>query len=143
MTRVTFTTYCERRARLKVIWQTAPATFVILSPREQWDLHEYYRFTENVTAEELRRYWYDVKARASSLPHRAGRVYAAFTLEPRQYKPQLTRARTEGGYRDAAIVRVQGLVREKPDVRKMTKVLLEITGEATDRRTNATIEPDE
>lgn len=79
MARITFTTYRERRAKLKATWQTTPTNFVMLPPREQWDLHEYYRFADNLTAGELRQHWRDCKAgRHTSLPQRAGRAYHVF-----------------------------------------------------------------
>jgi hypothetical protein len=100
----------------------------MLLPHEQWDLHEYYRFTEQLSEDQLHQHWRSVQAAGSSLPHRAGRAYAAFQPflvdEPIRIvvQPPVSSAKR----RQVKAVQIKSLVRPEIDIEKLARVLLQI-----------------
>jgi hypothetical protein len=76
MPRITHLYYSARREQLRKIWASGGWEFSLLTAREQWDLHEYYVITQDMTDQELRLHRRLVKQVDPSLPQRAGRTYA-------------------------------------------------------------------
>lgn len=124
MSRVSFATYCERRTKLGQSWQTSRSDFLGISPKEQWILHEYYRFSESLTLDQLHQHLTELHAKRSSMAQRAGRAYSALGLAPAS-KPTST-PQLQGRKRKLDKVKVEPLVLPQPDSKKVAKILLEI-----------------
>ncbi len=126
MPRVTFTTYCERRTKLQQVWRISSGDFSGLSPNEQWDLHEYYRFADSLTTDQVREHWTKQHTKSSSMAQRAGRAYAALGLAlaskvaPVEHPSQLVNGRK----RKLGKVKVESVVLPQSDTKKLAKVLL-------------------
>jgi hypothetical protein len=77
MARLTHVTYCCQRESLRETWTFNQRVFSLLVPREQWDLHNFYLLTQEMTNAELRLHRRVVKRVDPSLPQRAGRARLA------------------------------------------------------------------
>jgi hypothetical protein len=128
MPRVTFDEYCKRRNQLKLAWDTQPYNFTMLSARQQWDLHEYYRFTELLAKKELCLHWDEMHMAYTSLVQQAGRAYAIMlpylVSEPIKAASVLPK-KSRKGKKDRCVV-VRGIVRPEGNIDKLMKVLLDI-----------------
>jgi hypothetical protein len=47
--------------------------YSILTPTEQWELHDFYRLSEDLTKQQLIVHRHEITKRRPSLPHRAGK----------------------------------------------------------------------
>lgn len=131
MPRVSFTTYYERRTKLRQAWKANCGNFSNLSPREQWDLHQYYRFAESLNTDQVCENWTTQHTKSSSLAQRAGRAYVAFELAitnksalVKDAASVVARKRKRG-----AKYKVQSIVLPQPDAAKLARVLLKCTVE--------------
>lgn len=96
---------------------SAGGAYSLLSSKEQWDLHNFYLVTQDVTDSELRLHRQVVKQVDPSLPQRAGRAYAK--LKQGNWK-QVDYAVTSKGH---AIV-VRSVVKPKPDLYKLSRAVI-------------------
>jgi hypothetical protein len=76
MLRVTYETYRQRHLQLRQLWNERQGVFVLLDPKEQWAVHEYFLCADQPTETELHAHYITLKAEGSSLPHRGGKAYA-------------------------------------------------------------------
>lgn len=76
MPRVTYETYRQRHLQLRQLWNERQGVFVLLDPKEQWALHEYFLCADKPTETELHAHYVTLKVEGSSLPHQAGKAYA-------------------------------------------------------------------
>ena len=93
-----------------------------LRPEDQWTLHQYFRFTESLTPEQVHQHWTEQQAKRSSLAQRAGRAYATFEVA-------LTNrpiSQTQGKKRKLGKVKVESIVLPQPNAKKLAKVLLDV-----------------
>jgi hypothetical protein len=122
--------YCRQHLALKVTWEHAAGNFAKLTPQDQWRLHEYFRFSDKLTREQLYEHWLEMKKDPnSSHPHCAGRAYAAmrpFLVEGPMKLVSLPSEKRKKAKPDDHILRVEGLVRPDVDVDKFVKVLMDI-----------------
>ena len=58
---------------LRQLWSEQQWLFILISPVEQWALHEYYLCDEKATEESLVKYYQQIKSPQPSLPDRAGK----------------------------------------------------------------------
>lgn len=126
MSRVSFATYCERRTKLGQSWRNDRNDFLGMSPKEQWILHEYYRFAESLKPDQLREHWTGQNTKGSSIAQRAGRAFAAFESSAAQNVQVTPASPAEGRRHKFGKARVGPIVRPQPDTRKVAKTLLEI-----------------
>jgi hypothetical protein len=94
----------------------------LLTPNEQWDLHNFYVVTQEMTDPELRlhrRLMMDVDP---SLPQRAGRAYAK--LQRGDWSQAGTVTVTKG-----RAITVRSVVKPNPDLKKLAGLLLGIAME--------------
>lgn len=96
------------RQALRDEWNsTAGGAFVLLSPAEQWSLHEYYRFTEQLGCKQLLAHRAAVSTESPSLPQRAGRAYAhlrIFTARLEYYIGKEKKSQGKAGRRRVVIL---------------------------------------
>lgn len=76
MPRVTYEMYRQRHLQLRTLWQEQEGLFVLVDPKDQWALHEYYLCADQPTESELQAHYEKLKRDGSSLPNRAGKAYA-------------------------------------------------------------------
>lgn len=129
MPRVPLTAYCERRNKLRQLWKADHGNLLGLSATEQWALHEYYRFAEDLTQNQVREHWNQQHAKRSSLPQRAGRAYAAF--ESFIAAKQLVKSSKQPRSKQLKLgkVKVDSVVLPQPDVKKLAKTLVDLASE--------------
>jgi hypothetical protein len=81
MTRLTNTTYLLQHHQLKDEWSSeSGGAFIMLSPTEQWALHNYYEFTKRLTDSQLLAHRAAVSKAQPSLPQSAGKAFARLRL---------------------------------------------------------------
>jgi hypothetical protein len=117
MTRLTHSTYSDRRECLREAWIHSQRTFFVLTAKEQWDLHNFYVVTQEMTSPELRLHRRLVKQVDPSLPQRAGRAYAK--LERGDWK-RIDYAVTPKG----RAITIRTLVKPKPDLERYARTIL-------------------
>lgn len=127
MPRVPLTAYCERRNKLRQLWKADHGNLLGLSATEQWALHEYYRFAEDLTQNQVREHWNQQHAKRSSLSQRAGRGYAAF--ESIIKAKHLVKAQPRPKSKKLGKVKVDSVVLPQPDVKKLAKTLVDLASE--------------
>lgn len=97
---------------------SAGGAFSLLAPNEQWDLHNFYLVTQEMTVTELQLHRQVVKSIDPSLPQRAGRAYAK--LERGDWK-RIDYAVTPKG----RAITIRSVVKPRPDYAKYAKTLIE------------------
>lgn len=131
MPRLTTLNYLHQRATLREEWQLRSGyAFVVLSPTEQFYIHDYFEPTKNLSPLEAVAHRKDMTARRPSLPQQAGRAFARIRpflnmqLEPRPLKPASERPRTwSAGSRH---VQVLSQVNPELDPNAFAKIIIEL-----------------
>lgn len=93
MPRLTQRQYDANYQQLRVIWKSDRARLLHLSPTHQMVLHEYYRFTESVCPDGLRRHRKIIDRAIPTLAQSAGRALRTVNsenLKLHQPKPLVT-----------------------------------------------------
>lgn len=121
MPRVTYATYRNRHLILRQLWAEEQWIFSLISPGEQWALHDYYLCATPMTEETLRQHYQDIRASGSSLPQRAGKAFARLgrRILSRQVASQNTRAPRRHRH-----IAVSVIVNPEPDLRKLVRALI-------------------
>jgi hypothetical protein len=96
MPRLTAIDYLNHHKALAEVWDQTNGLFSSLSPKQQHDIHHYYRPTWPGTEVQLRAYRRMVTEEDPSLPHRAGRALAVLRRAPEPTVHQPTPARVRG-----------------------------------------------
>lgn len=77
MPRLTTLDYLRNRSALRKEWfENNGYAVVVLSPTEQFLLHDYYAFTKDLSPLEVTEHRKAVTVRRTSLPHQAGKAFA-------------------------------------------------------------------
>lgn len=126
MPRVTYKTYRNRHLILRQLWAEERWIFSLISPREQWALHDYYLCATSMTEETLLQYYQDIRASGSSLPQRAGKAYAR--LGRRVLSEQVARQGTRVPRRHRRVA-LQSVVNPEPDLHKLVRALIRFARE--------------
>jgi hypothetical protein len=71
--RLTNDRYYKEHELLQRLWNSTHALYSILTPTEQWELHDFYLPSEDLTKQQLIVHRRDITKRRPSLPHRAGK----------------------------------------------------------------------
>ena len=91
--------------------------FYRLTPKEQWDLHNFYLVTQEATDLELRLHRHVIKKTDPSLPQRAGRAYAK--LRKGEWEPSVYVTASNGRG-----ITVSSVVKPKPDLQKLFRAVI-------------------
>jgi hypothetical protein len=137
MPRVTYETYRNRHLILRQLWSERQGLFILISPMEQWALHEYYLCAEKATEESLLKYYQHIKSTQPSLPHRAGKAYAALDRRIMAGRPVQNKAPTGPQRKGQKALTVRSLVRPQPDMDLFVKTLISITERRTAEKAKA------
>lgn len=124
MPRVTYETYRKRHLILRQLWSEYQGLFTLISPLEQWALHEYYLCNEKATEESLLAYYQQIKSTQPSLPHRAGKAYAEFGRRILAGRPAQNEPANAPQYKGGKVLAVRSLVRPQPDVDLLVNTLI-------------------
>lgn len=131
MPRLTTLNYLHQRAAVREEWQLRNGyAFAVLSPTEQFCIHDFFEPTKNLSPLEAVAHRKDITARRPSLPQQAGRAFARIRpflnmqLNPRPLKPVSERPRTwSAGSRQ---VRVFSRVNPELDAKAFAKIIIEL-----------------
>jgi len=120
MPRLTNDQYIKRHQLLRQLWHKHQARFALLTPTQQWDVHDYYRPTEELTKPELLERRRRISHERPALPHRASKAFKILIgAAPASATPTVhTDPRT--GRR----IQVRAVVRPQIDVDKLASALL-------------------
>lgn len=132
MPRVTYETYRQRHLQLRQLWNERQGVFVLLDPREQWAVHEYFLCADNPTETELHAHYITLKVEGSSLPSRAGKAYAELQRRLQAGRPvQKVYAASEVS--KSKVLSVRPLVQPSVDIDRFVDALL-CVGERLSRK---------
>ncbi len=129
MPRLTDSEFLAIHRQLKVDWQQATGLYGYLSSREQWQLHGYFRPSEELSDADLLAHRIAISKEQPSLPQRAGKAYRKLEL----VRASLARARnvavtpsqpTQRTSRKVRHITVRAVVNPKPDLHKLAKALM-------------------
>lgn len=126
MARLTNNDYLENRWWLTQLWLDSVGSFVELSSREQWHLHAYFRFTEDLSDSSALQHRKAVSRDRPALPQQAGRALRRLRQSAQALAVQPL---TASGMRrkKVARVKVRSVVRPQPDVERLAQILLDLT----------------
>lgn len=75
MPRLTQSNHHHRHSLLRLLWLEAPSIFALLTPSEQWDLHELYRPDEHLTEAEITEHLATLRKQKPSLASKVGKTF--------------------------------------------------------------------
>ena len=125
MPRVTYETYRQRHLQLRQLWNERQGVFVLLDPKEQWALHEYFLCADQPTETELHAHYVTLKVEGSSLPHRAGKAYAELGRRLQAVRP-VQKVYAASDLNKGKVLSVRPLVQPTIDVDRFVDALLSI-----------------
>lgn len=125
MPRVTYETYRQRHLQLRQLWNERQGVFVLLDPKEQWALHEYFLCADKPTETELHAHYVTLKVEGSSLPHRAGKAYAELGRRLQAGRP-VQKVYAANEVNKGKVLSMRPLVQPSIDVDKFVDVLMDI-----------------
>jgi hypothetical protein len=138
MPRLTHHTYCAQHRSLREVWLDDQPAWSELSANEQWDLHDFFSPTRELSAYELKEFRQKMTAADPSLPQRAGRALKKLELaravrtsaaEARPAQP-VSVDKPKRKYKSAERrISVKSLVHPEPNVERMAKALLALARE--------------
>ena len=126
MPRFTNKEYLQRHEVARRIWQQYRGKFGDLSVNQQWDLHDFYRPSEELTAEALIEHRRRVSRERPSLAALANKAYKILVDPNPPTAVSVTPAAAVGSKR---AIRVRAIVRPTPDLRKLARALIELAEE--------------
>lgn len=132
MTRLSNSLYLRQRSRLYDEWFSKDGgAFVMLSPAEQWALHDFYACIKKLSDVDALAHRRNITGIQPSLPQRAGKAFKKIgvflDLPPRVPEPAPVhpdgRRRKIPGSKQA--ISVRGVVRPEIDPERLAKILLQ------------------
>lgn len=149
MPRTTDDEYLQRRRDVRQLWSRFSETFMVLSPTDQWRVHDYYQTQSTATDDQLLLERDSLSREGPSLPQAAGKAYhqlnRCFQIashygqgDPLQFfraimaltKSEQAMLKQETG------ISIHSLVRPAPDIEQLTRAFISIAEaqrEATDQ----------
>jgi hypothetical protein len=127
MPRLTDKQYLKYRKFLRRLWLYRLSTHSFLTPTQQWQIHAYFRPSEDLTNEELLEHRKTITVEHPSLPHQAGRAIKDFGQILRgNAKARATVTSFAGRNKTARHVGVRSIVRPQIDIPRLARVLLDL-----------------
>jgi hypothetical protein len=112
MSRLSNTAYLRFRAYLHAVWESRRPAFSLISTADQYDLHQYFRPSEDLTPAEQLEHRRVVSREQPSLPQRAGRALRHFA------SPKPLHQQWHGR------ITLYPLLRPQPDLKRLSWALL-------------------
>lgn len=125
MPRVTYETYRQRHFQLRQLWNERQGVFVLLDPKEQWAVHEYFLCAGNPAETELHAHYITLKAEGSSLPHRGGKAYAELQRRLQAGRP-VQKVYAASDVNKGKVLSMRPLVQPTIDVDRFVDALLSV-----------------
>ena len=129
MPRLTDNTFIQRHHILRDVWLKLHQIYHELPSDQYWDLHSYFRPSKELTNTELLEHRRTITKLRPSLPHRAGKAYAAIRSAQREaqfpVRAQLTP--TPVSLQTAVSterIRIKAILKPEPDFTKIAQVIL-------------------
>ena len=124
--------YLRIHKRLRRFWFRAKSVYSYLTPNEQWQLHDFYRPSEELSDEQLTVHRVEITKARPALPHQAVRAlekldaaaanWALKAVRPRE--PALSPARRKGSGRRKHNLVIRSIVRPKIDIKKLSRAII-------------------
>ena len=124
--------YLKIHKRLKRFWFKAQRVYSYLTSNEQWQLHDYYRPSEDLSEDQLITHRAEITKARPALPHQAARAlekldaaaanWALKAVRPRE--PALSPARRKGSGRRKHNLVIRSIVRPKIDIKKLSRAII-------------------
>jgi hypothetical protein len=145
MPRLTYSTYSAQHDVLHELWVRSDGrAFAVISPIEQWYLHEFFAVTITLSADGLREHRQLVTKHDPSLPHRAGRALKKLNerlaVEAEQSEATSVVAGIQAPWRRTyckntdRVIRVKSVVHPEPDAEKLARALLDLASEMAQKQ---------
>ncbi|MNR27378.1 hypothetical protein D3C85_1446490 [compost metagenome] len=125
MPRVTYETYRQRHLQLRKLWNERQGVFVLLDPKEQWAVHEYFLCADQPTETELHAHYVTLKVEGSSLPSRAGKAYAELERRLQAGRP-VQKAYAASDISKGKALSMRLLVQPTIDIENFVQVLISV-----------------
>jgi hypothetical protein len=116
MARLSTSDYLFFCSYLHEVWQTERQAFSLISTRDQWYLHQYFRPSDDLTPRELLAHREAITQEQPSLPQCAGRALRHLA------DPKPLRVAT-----GSKQIRVYSMIRSEPDIPKLARALMRST----------------
>lgn len=139
MPRITQHEQYKRHLFLRAIWtdSSKQACLAVLSAKEQWKLHTFYRPSEELTLKQFRNHLRSTQRDHPRLCHISGKLYWRIEhtvtrhvqRQAKQKTPAQGRTRNKISARRGGPIVVYGVVRPKPDLNKLLKALIQMARE--------------
>lgn len=123
MPRVTYETYRQRHLQLRQLWNERQGVFVLLDPKEQWAVHEYFLCADQPTETELHAHYVTLKVEGSSLPSRAGKAYAELSRRLQAGQP-VQKVYAASDVSKGKVLSMRPLVQPAIDIDRFVDVLM-------------------
>lgn len=113
------------------MWQRYPSAFAILTPKAQWEVHDFYQPSKELTKEQLLAHRRQISRERPSLPAAAGKHfdilndYFRSDRELPKTEPSLDRSESAQGAGNRQ-VRVRALVRPEPNLKLLASALVDL-----------------
>jgi hypothetical protein len=131
MPRLTDKQYLKYRKFLRRLWLQHKEAYSHLTPNQQWQIHEYFRPSEELTNEQLLEHRKDITIQHPSLPHQVGRNIKEFGQILRsKSKSRATVSKYTNKRGQTRNIRVRSIVRPKIDTRRLARALIELDRES-------------
>jgi len=131
MSRSTNSKYLQTHHPLKRLWQHATSAYDRLTPTEQWQLHDYFRPSKDLTDAELLAHRAAISKERPTLPQQAGKALvklqgaaAHVALRGVRMRKQPKAAKYARGKRGQ--IQVYGVVKPELDLKALARALLGI-----------------
>ena len=134
MSRLTPKQYLRTHRQLRRFWLSDDRLYAELTPLEQWQLHDYFQPSKNLTDEELLAHREHITKERPSLPQQAGRALSKFQAwaaqlglaRVRRAKAPIAMGGRRGGKRRDRHLTVKAVVRPEIDLDKLARALLAV-----------------
>jgi hypothetical protein len=128
MPRLSTKDYLKAHKQLRYFWLHRQSLYRYLQPTQQWQLHAFFRPSEELSKEELLQHRKMITAVRPSLPHQAGRALKELEqVMHHKVKPRgVTTMKVKSSHKGTATIGVHSIVRPQIDHRRLARALIEL-----------------
>lgn len=131
MPRLTDQQYLQAHHQLRRFWQYAQAIYSYLAPAEQWQLHDYFQLSKDLSDQDLLAHRQAITKERPTLPHQAGKLLtkldaAAAAWALHQQRPLIHAIVTNPHRPKGRSVVVHAIVEPELDAEAFLQVLLDL-----------------
>lgn len=130
MPRLTSNQYYRAHLQLRRIWLTRHGIFAEVTPAEQWQLHDYFKPSHELTKSDLLTHRTHITLKCPHLPQQAGKAYTKLIRAAAAWAARLTATNHQvvriSGRGVQQHIRVGGVVRPEIDAHALARALIEM-----------------